>query len=167
MMNSRKKIEREYLFGLVMLTLAIGFFGLAIYLLPYLLFNLNYPVPTFIEDIRNWLTAHHGVSAYIQVFILLLPILLFGAIFLLVARHVVSDIEKPLDEESHTTHYEPQHWVHVHAPPPPGTIYKPLPHTPLTLSRKNKHPFILYLIFIALTLLLLSLLEWFLFYRFL
>jgi hypothetical protein len=97
---SHRKLSGEFTLGMVCLILGIGLLGFCMYLLPYMLINLHYSVPTFVVAIQAYLAEHHGIHGVWQIWLVLLPLALTGCMFLYLAREYTLTIadEEALDQ---------------------------------------------------------------------
>jgi hypothetical protein len=82
-----------FTFGVICLCLATGLFAFVLYVLPHVLFNLNYEVPEFVVRLTYYYQAHHGLDGLMHVFMVVFPVILAGLAFLFIANYVTHIIE--------------------------------------------------------------------------
>lgn len=141
---SNQKLSGEFTVGMLCLILGVGLLGFCIYLLPYMLINLHYSVPTFIVATQAYLAEHHGIHGLLQIWVVLLPLILAACMFLYLAREYTLTIE---DEEAQLEQIK--------------TDTNKIASPPRVFRKKYKiHPMIASLSLVLLALVLLLLVEW-------
>lgn len=79
--------------GLIALALSVTLFAFAFYIMPYMLFNFVYDVPTFIILVVYWYQTVYGLSGMSLVLTVLLPWLISATFMGFVARRLTRRIE--------------------------------------------------------------------------
>lgn len=104
-----KMSGKLYILGMVCLVLSLGFFFLSLYILPYLIWQLNYKMPAFVlnllaklEDNYNYSVA---ASRFIVWFIFFIISLITGFVSYFVSNRIDSQI---YNVETQTPEFEEQ-----------------------------------------------------------
>lgn len=91
--------HKLYILGLVCLVLCLGFLFFSLFILPFLIWQLNYNVPDFISAILNLFQEEYGYSdessKTIVWLIFFIPGVITGLISYLVSNYIDNQIYKP------------------------------------------------------------------------
>lgn len=106
--RSERENERKFLIGLAALLIAMTFIGFALYISPYLLWDLHYDVPEFVPDWLYWLQQKGaltpGGAAWALFFIFFMPGLIAG-LFVYVTFNRIEQ-QKFLESSQETSHQQ-------------------------------------------------------------
>lgn len=91
-MNAKRNVM--IIFSFISSFLAIGLFGLFLYISPYVLFNLRYEVPSFVTQMAVMFKDNHGIDGFLLITLMLLPLLLGAIIFAYIGRILSDSVEK-------------------------------------------------------------------------
>lgn len=150
--------------GYVSLVLGLGLLALVIYLIPYSFFKINYNVPTFIAYFREYLLSDHNITYfYIQMLLLLLPLIAGSLLLFFLSRRCTIYLEyhQGIQEEKLKMAEKPEQIIEYTIEQGTGAYYKHAPRFAKMVQPKNYviHPLIVELSLILLVLLLLALIE--------
>jgi len=99
-----------FITGIVCLLISLSFFGLSLYMLPYLIFNLHYSLPELMVDLFGYMLSNYQVSSTAAtwiVFLMFLSVAIISAIIAYIAsNHIDNKIHKVEVEEEE----KPQDW---------------------------------------------------------
>lgn len=156
-----------YIASIGFLIIGFGIFGFILFLVPYIFFGFQYDIPTFIAYLSVWLRDNYGIVHHTaQAAILLLPLFIAGAIFIYLAwlfgtfyeeRELASELKRdkepfrvrPLPKDAPVIRSEDADFVQRHA------------DVTIAQSKRSRiPPLVLHLSLIAIVLILLVLLEW-------
>lgn len=90
-MTEQKKDSILVILELVFLTLGCAFLFFCFYILPRILFDMNYEVPHFVIWLEFWYQKHHGLGAFAVVF---MPFLLVSLGCFYIARLIERRLEE-------------------------------------------------------------------------
>jgi len=61
-----------FIVGMISMLVCLALLAFSLFLFPYLIFNLRYPVPEFVAYWREWLLLAHGISHHAASWLILL-----------------------------------------------------------------------------------------------
>jgi p-aminobenzoyl-glutamate transporter AbgT len=98
-----KMNSKLYVLGMICLVLSLGLFFLSLYILPYLIWQLHYKMPTFILDLLAKFEDDYNYSIRASRFIVWLlffiPSLITGCISYFVSNYIDNQIYEPKANE--------------------------------------------------------------------
>lgn len=101
-LNSSGRSDRDFLMSMIMLILCLISFFFSLYLLPFLIWNLNYDIPGFIfvwqEELKQVYNYTAQGAAAIIFLVFFIPSLLLGYLSKLFATELIKDDTLSLEE---------------------------------------------------------------------
>jgi hypothetical protein len=94
MPQNSKDNNKIFILGIMCLVLSLGFILFALYILPYLMFELSYNVPEFIVDYMQFLQEKYSYSSFGSKFIVWLTFLIPGLITGYVSYYISHYLDK-------------------------------------------------------------------------
>ncbi|KTC90262.1 hypothetical protein OQJ18_04730 [Fluoribacter dumoffii] len=90
--------SKLYILGMICLVLCLGLFFFSLYILPFLLWGLNYNVPDFVLDLLSSLQDDYnytpGASKLIAWLLFFVPSMITGLISYFVSNHIDNNLYK-------------------------------------------------------------------------
>lgn len=102
----RRKNNNLFIGGLISLILALGLMGFAVYILPFLIWNLGYDVPEFVSTFREWLRDSYSYSKSMSTWFIFFLFFIPGAISAIITYVLTRLLDRNGETETDKTDSE-------------------------------------------------------------
>lgn len=114
-----------YALDMLCVIMAVGLFGLSVYLLPYFLGFSGYDVPEVVVTFRDYLQTHADLNGVLLVIAVVLPLVIAAICFLLISRLITIYLETHEPEPGVPHVDQDEYEEHLHKPTvAKGTLFK-------------------------------------------